>query len=108
MNSQLTQTVDNGHRNSSLLGAFALVLALAFGVGTSATSTAASAGQQLVPVDLGLPLCAESETSSDIAVPVASAAIAAVAGAPQSPQSRRLSRVITATPVVFLARAPPV
>lgn len=107
MNMPLTQAVDHGHRNSSLLGAFALVLAFAFGVSTSPTSSAVAAGQQLVPIDLGLALSADMDTPADLAIPVASAVVAMLAGTQQAPQAGSLPRVVATAPVVFLARAPP-
>jgi hypothetical protein len=107
MNETLTQTANGGHRNTSLLGAFALMLAFAFGVSTTTTSAAASAGQQLVPLDLGLALAADVDAPFDAAIPVATAVVATSAFRQQAPQADRLPHVMAAAPAVFLARAPP-
>jgi hypothetical protein len=107
MNTPLTQTVNNGHRNTSLLGAFALVLALAFGVSTSSSSAAAASGQQLVPLDLNLCCAADVDAPFDAAIPVVSAIVLVLDCRQQAPQVGRLPQGAAASAASFLARAPP-
>jgi len=106
MNALLTQAANPGHRNSSLLGAFALVLAFAFGVG-STTAPAFAAGQQLVPADISLPLLADLDTPFDFALPVTAPVFTACCGKQHAPQAGRVLQPATVSPAAFLARAPP-
>jgi hypothetical protein len=107
MNTLLTQAANGGHRNSSLLGAFALVLAFAFSVGSTSTP-AFTAGQQLLPADVSLPLLADIDAPFDIAIPVAAAVFAASDARSQVPQAGVATQLAALPPAAFLARAPPV
>lgn len=107
MNKPLTQTVNNGHRNTSLLGAFALVLAFAFGVSSSSSPVAAATGQQLVPIDLGLCCAADVDAPIDAVIPVTNAVAAVLDCRQPAPQPGRLPHVSAASAASYLARAPP-
>jgi len=107
MNTLLTPAANNGHRNSSLLGAFALVLAFAFSVG-STTTPAFTAGQQLLPADVNVPLLADIDAPSDIGIPVTDHVITIAVARSQAPQAGVVSQLAVPAPSAFLARAPPI
>jgi len=107
MNTLLTPAANGGHRNSSLLGAFALVLAFAFSV-SSTTAPAFTAGQQLLPADVSLPLLADIDAPSDVGIPVTNHVIAVAAARSQVPPAGVASQCAVLPASAFLARAPPV
>lgn len=99
-------TVADGHRNSSLLGAFALVLALAFGMGATA-APAFAVGQHLVSDDGSQSLLANVDPPLDIAIPVGATGHAQRHARTQTPPGCDVQHAVSTCPAQFLARAPP-